>query len=163
MMSDGPNVKNILLKKSREEERRSRLVDLGTYGMHTFNNGFQHGKRASEWEFQLLLNALYRIFCKSPARRTGYEKVMSAIESDFALPFCSHRWVKNARVAERVDIWEKYQQIIDFRKTLSKSEQPGQGKPGACKSYDTLLKRASQLLVPVKLKFFKFNLFPCDF
>ena len=71
---------------------------------------------------KLLFNALYRIFCKSPARRTGYEKTMTAIESDFALPFCSHRWIKNERVAERVDIWEKYQQIIDFRKTLSKSK-----------------------------------------
>ena len=44
---------------------------------------------------------------------------------------------------------------MGFWKTLPKSKQPGQGKPGANKSYDTLLKKASGLLVPVKLKFFR--------
>ena len=103
-----------------------------------------------------MLNAMYKIFDESPAKRADYEQITTAIESDFALQFCSHRWIENARMAERAgNIWEKYLQIIDFWKNLPKSKQPGQGKPGTNKSYDTLLKRASDLLVPVKLKFFK--------
>lgn len=59
-------------------------------------------------------------------------------------------------MAERADnVWEKCLQIIDFWKTLPKRKQPGQGKPETNKSFDTLLKKASELLLPVKLKFLK--------
>ena len=143
------------MAETREEEQ-IRLIDLGTSGLHTLHHGFQHGKKASGWELKSLLNAMYKIFDESPERRADYEKIMTTIESDFALQFCSHRGNENARVAERAEnIWEKYLQIIDFWKTLPKSKQLGQGKPGSNKSYDTLLKKASDLLVPVKLKFFK--------
>ena len=128
--------------------------NLGTCGLHTLHNGFQHGKKASGWELKSL-NAMYKIFDESPARRADYE-FTTAIESDFALQFCSHRWIENARVAEKAEnIWEKYLQIIDFWKTLPKRKQPGQGKPETNKSFDTLLKKASELLLPVKLKFLK--------
>ena len=59
-------------------------------------------------------------------------------------------------MAEKVEnVWEKYLQIADFWKTLPKSKQPGQGKPGANKIYDTLLEKASDLLLLVKLELFK--------
>ena len=58
-------------------------------------------------------------------------------------------------VAERAEnVWEKYVKLLIFWKTLPNSKQPGQDKPGANTSYDTSLKK-SDLLVPVKLKFFK--------
>ena len=127
VMSDGPNFNKLfcnLLAETREEEQCSRLLDLGTCGLHTLHNGFQHGEKASGWEFKLLLNAMYKIFDESSARRVGYEKIMAAIENDYALQFCSHRWIENARVAERVkNVWEKYLQISDYWKTLSKSKQ----------------------------------------
>ena len=63
--------------------------NLGTCGLHTLHNGFQHGKKASGWELKSL-NAMYKIFDKSPARRADYE-FTTAIESDFALQFRSHR------------------------------------------------------------------------
>ena len=99
---------------------------------------------------------MHKIFDESPARRADYEKITVVVESDYVLQFCFHRWIENARVAERGEnVWEKYFQITDFWKTLPKSKQPDQGKPGANKSYDILLKKASGLLVPVKLRFFK--------
>ena len=99
---------------------------------------------------------MYKIYDESPARRADYEKITTAIERDYTLQFCSQRWIENARVAERAnDVLEKYLQIIDFRKNLPKNKEPGQGKAGSKKSYDTLLKKANDLLVPVKLKFFK--------
>ena len=148
-MSDGSNVNKPflnLLAEIREEEQRSRLVDIGTCGLYTLYNGFQHGEKASGWELKSLLNAMYEIFDESPARGADYEKITTAVESDFALQFRSHRWTENARVAERAEnIWEKYLKIIDFWKTLPKSKQTGQGKPRTNKSYDTLLKKASDL------------------
>ena len=78
-----------------------------------------------------------------PLFQADYEKITAAIESDFALQFCSHRWIENARAAERAEnILEKYLKIIDFWKTLPKSKQPHQGKPGTNKSYDSLLKKS---------------------
>ena len=51
--------------------------------------------------------------------------------------------------------WAKYLQIIDFLKTLPNSKQPGQSKPRPNKSYDTLPKKVSDLLIPVKFKFLR--------
>ena len=120
VMSDGPNVNKLflnLLAETRDEDQRIRLVDLGTGGLHTLHNGFQHGEKASGWELNSLLNAMYKISDESPARRTDYEKITTAIESDYALQFCSHRWVENGGVAERTEnVSEKYLQIIDFWK-----------------------------------------------
>ena len=50
VMSDGPNVNKLffsLLAETRKEEQRSRLVDLGTCGLHTLHNGFQQWEKAS--------------------------------------------------------------------------------------------------------------------
>ena len=56
-----------------------------------------------------------------PSFQADYEKITAAIESDFALQFCSHRWIENARAAERVEnILEKYLKIIDFGKLCQK-------------------------------------------
>ena len=64
---------------------------------------------------------MHKIFDKSPARRADYEKITTAIESDYALEFCSHRWTKNARVAESAEnVWKKCLQIIDFWKICQK-------------------------------------------
>ena len=132
-MPDDPNVNKLFLKllaETREEKQHSRLVDLGI--------------------------PMYKIFDESPVKRADYEKITTAIERDYVLQFCSQRWIENARVAERAEnVWEKYLQIIDFWKTLPRSKQPGQDKPGANKIYDTLLKKASDLLLLVKLELFK--------
>ena len=49
----------------------------------------------------------------------------------------------------------KLLEVVDFWKSLPKSKQPGQGKAGANKSYDTLLLKRNDPLVPVKLRFFE--------
>ena len=65
VMSDGPNVNRLflnLLAETREEEQRSRMVDLGTCGLHTLHNGFQHGEKANVLEVKSLLNAMHKTF-----------------------------------------------------------------------------------------------------
>ena len=122
VMSDGRNVNKPflnLLAETMEEEQHSRLVNLGTCGLHTLHNGFQHGKKASGWELKLF-NSMYKIFDESPARRAGYE-FTTAIESDFALQFCSHRWIENARVAEKAEnIWKNTYKLLIFGKLCQK-------------------------------------------
>ena len=59
-------------------------------------------------------------------------------------------------MTERAEnVWEKYLKIIDFLEAWPKSKQLSKGRPGNSKSDDTLLKKANDLLVPVKLTFFQ--------
>ena len=45
--------------------------------------------------------------------------------------------------------------VLDFWKGLPKSKRPGRGRPGENKSYEFLLSRMDDSLVPVKLRFFE--------
>lgn len=128
VMSDGPNV-NLKFPKILNEERS---------------------------ESELKLKAMNKIFHESPSRRADYEKLTLASEQEYPLQFCSTRWIENERVAKRAQlVWPKVVEIVGFWKGLQKSKQPGQGKPGANKSYDTLLKYQNDVLVPLKLQFFQ--------
>ena len=156
---DGPNVNKSFLSsimEKRKEEGQKDLIDLGTCGLHIIHNSFKHGAKASGWNMKKLLSALYKIFHESPSRRADYERLTEALSSDYGLQFCGHRWVENERVAKRgQEVWPKTIVIVDFWKTLSKSKQPGQGKPGQNTSYEHLCKVYKDPLVPVKLQFFE--------
>ena len=132
----------------------SRLIHIGTCGLHTFHNAFSHGAKASSWKLKELLSAMYKIFDENPSRRADYESLTSATDKDYALKFCSHRWIENELVARRAQkIWSKYVEIIEFWRGLPKSRQPGKGK-GQNKSFDRLIEHQKDVLVPLKLQFF---------
>ena len=58
-------------------------------------------------------------------------------------------------VANRaLSIWSKMIEVLDYWKGLPKSKHPGRGRPGENKSYDFLLSKMNDPLVPVKLCFF---------
>ena len=103
-------------------------------------NAFKHGEKASSWDVKKLLSAMYKIFHESPFRRADYEKLTSALPTDYPLKFCSHWWAENENVAKKAyNVLPKLLEVVDFWKSLPKSKQPGQGKAGASKSYDKLL------------------------
>ena len=159
VFSDGPNV-NLSFLKLLDEHRRDAdlnpLINIGTCGLHTVHNSFKHGEKESDWNIKKLLNSMFKIFDESPSRRADYERINSASKSDFPLRFCSHRWVENDVVANRaLSIWSKVIEVLDYWKGLPKSKQPGRGRPGENKSYDFLLSKMNDLLVPVKLRFFE--------
>ena len=70
---DGPNV-NIklyrLLKDSLGEA--SKLIDIGTCGLHVVHGSLQSGHKASGWSVNSFLIGLYYLFKDSPARRSDY-------------------------------------------------------------------------------------------
>ena len=58
-------------------------------------------------------------------------------------------------VAKRArEVWQKIAVIFEFWKTLPKSKQPGQGKPGQNTSYEHLCANYKDVLIPLKLQFF---------
>ena len=158
--SDGPNVNLAfleILKDSRtESDCDKKLINIGTCGLHTMHNAFKHCEKASTWDVKKLLSAMYKIFHESPSCRADYEKLTSALPTDYPLKFSSHRWAENENVAKKAyNVLPKLLEVVDFWKSLPKSKQPGQGKAGANKSYDTLLLKRNDPLVPVKLRFFE--------
>ena len=155
--SDGPNVNLAFLDTingKRKEMEFSQLIHIGTCGLHTIHNDFSHSSKASSWKLKELLRTMYKIFDESPSRRADYESLTSATDKDYALKFCSHRWIENELVARRAQkIWPKYVEIIEFWGGLPKSKQPGKGKEGQNKSYDRLIEHQKDALAPLKLQF----------
>ena len=94
---DGPNTNwkvFELLNRHREEERLSTLLNLGSCELHVVyvgvggmiqishsyplplvHGGFQNGVKATDWETEKVLRAMWKIFHDSPARREMYTRV----------------------------------------------------------------------------------------
>lgn len=67
--------------------------------MHTSNNAFKEGAKAANWKLAEFLRAIFYLFKDSSARREDYTEFSRSDE--FALKFCSVRWLCNKEAAER--------------------------------------------------------------
>ena len=67
--SDGPNVNLVfldLLNEHRSDNELSRLMNIGTCGLHTTHNSMKHGENSSGWKLNKLLQSVYKIFEEAP-------------------------------------------------------------------------------------------------
>ena len=64
---------------------------------------------------------------------------LQALQSDYPLKFCSHRWDENKDVAKRAKaVWHKIVRITEFWVGLLKRKQPGLVQQEKNPSYDDL-------------------------
>ena len=114
--SDGPNVNLKFLDIVREERKDNDLkglLEVVTYGLHTVHGALKHGRKASGWNIDKILSAIFKIIDQSPSRRTDYER-LSGESVVYPLQFCSHRWAKNKIVAERaIEVWENMMKTVN--------------------------------------------------
>ena len=99
---DGPNVNWALYHKVEQtlaDKYDRKLLDIGSCGLHIVHNAFKHGADSTEWEIGYILQSLYILFKDVPARREDFTVITGS--EIFPLKFCSHRWVENAKVAQR--------------------------------------------------------------
>ena len=78
MSMDGPNTNwkvFELLFSYRNEKEWSNLLNLGSCGLHIVHGAFQTGIKATNWEVEKVLKAMFKLFHDSPARRDLYIKV----------------------------------------------------------------------------------------
>ena len=159
---DDPNVNTKIisnLNEKRRDQELSQLVSIETCGIHTVHNVFKDGENASGWKLKTLLSSMFKIFHESPSRRADYELLTEALESDYPLKCCSHRWVENEDVAKRAKaVWHKIVIITEFWLGLAKIKQPGLGQRGKNSSYDHLSNCYKDPIVPVKLQLFEESL-----
>ena len=115
--SDVPNVKLAFFKKYtsvQEEKELDSRMGLGTCGLHLVHGSMKAGAKASQWELQKLLKAMWQFIHDAPARRAMYENTSES--TDFSVNFCGHRWCENKKCAEKAESLIKgYQKLPLFQ------------------------------------------------
>lgn len=99
---DGPNVNFTFLKNFQDlvnEHISSKLLNLGSCGVHVVHNSFKAGAKATKWQISDFLYASYNYFLKSPARRATY--IMLTGSEKFPKKYCGVRWCENKIVLQR--------------------------------------------------------------
>lgn len=123
------------------------LINIGSCGLHippVVHGAFKHGASKTGWKLDGIMRALYHCFNDSPARREDYLKANKG-NAQFALQFCSTRWLEDVPVAERaIKIWPNIKTYILTEQKLSKSQQP------KCQSSINLTECSQDQLVPAK-------------
>ena len=86
------NTKFLLdLNEERWDQELSQFVSIANCGIHTVHNMFKNGKNTGDWKLKMLLSSMFETFHERPSRRSDYELLTEALESDYPFTFCSHQ------------------------------------------------------------------------
>lgn len=116
---DGPavNWKFLDLLSDSMEENGSKLLNLGSCGLHVIHGAFQSGHQATGWKVNAYLRGIYYLFKDSPARRAVYTEITGS--KVFPKKFCQVRWCENVSVAERaIEVLPNVKQFVAHSKKL---------------------------------------------
>ena len=118
---DGPSVNwkflDLLSNSLKEDMVTTELINMGSCGLHAVHGAFQTGHRASGWNVNSGLRAMYGLFKDSPARRADYIAITGS--KKFPKKFCQVRWVENVDVAQRaVELLPQVQKYLKECKKL---------------------------------------------
>lgn len=149
---DGPKVNHSLMrliKKERLDADLPEVVDVGTCNLHVVHGAFRHGNKATKWESEATIKAVYGLLKDSSARREDFELITGCKE--FPLPFSDVRWLESKSSADRaIKIWPEVKKMISYLESLPKSKQP------KCNSYVVLKESVKDNLMVTKLNFFSY-------
>ena len=117
---DGPNVNwDVLSLHSsyREKNQFSRLINIGSCGLHVLHSALQTGIMKKDWEVSKVLHAMWKMFDKSPTRRDNYIRETGC--DIVPLHLCKTLWVEDEHVAARgIQIWENIVQVVNYWRSL---------------------------------------------
>ena len=117
VFSDGSNMNLLFLKVLTEkckDEELSQLINLGTCGLHTAHNAFEHGEKTLGWQVKKLMSSMSKIFREVPGRHADYKTVTDATEKDTPCNLLL-RWVENVVVAKKTRvIWSKIIEVVSY-------------------------------------------------
>ena len=107
---DSPNVNwktEEIIKEYRErgDPDGPDLTEIGSCGLHVLHGAYGKAQKATDWNLDKLLKAIYSIFKLSPAQREDHLKVNELLECCelksvaylFPQKFCGHRWLENGK------------------------------------------------------------------
>jgi len=143
---DGPTVNwkflDLLEKCMEEEHILTKLINMGSCGLHVVHGAFQSGHKASGWSVNAYLRAMFGTFKDSPARRADFCAITG--KKTFPLKFCQVRWVENVTVAQRA-----LELLPDICRYVSKTKK----LPGTV-TCENLKALCSDKLASAKISFF---------
>ena len=144
---DGPNVNWATfdrLQKKLQLEYSSKLLNVGSCGIHIVHNAFKAAISKTGWDLLHKLSALHTLWDEPQLE----EKTKSATKQNvYPLPFCAHHWIENVRVCEwAMEIHQFIRQCIDS------IEQKESKDPGA-RSYITVREWSKDKFAKAKLAF----------
>lgn len=114
---DGPSVNWKFLDLLSEETGDTKLVDLGSCGLHSVHGSFQCGHKAAGWNVNGYLRSMHNLFKDSPARRADYAALTGS--NRYPLKFCQIRWVENTKVATRaLELLPNVRKFVENAKKL---------------------------------------------
>lgn len=143
---DGPTVNwkfmDLLAKDMEQEHCLPKMLNMGSCALHVVHGAFQTGHKASGWEVNAYLRAMFGAFKDSPARRADFRAITG--NSKFPLKFCQVRWVENVTVAQRA-----LELLPDVCKYVSETKKLPNNV-----TCDNLKALCSDKLASVKISFF---------
>ena len=86
----------------REEKELDPPMDLGTCGLHVVHGSMKAGAKASKWELQKLLKAMWQFIRDALVRQAMYENTSES--TDCQAKFCGHHWCENKKCAEKAEL-----------------------------------------------------------
>lgn len=103
----------------RDDCKARVLLELGSCGLHVIHGSLQTGHKASTWDVNASLRALYSLFKDSPATRADYIALTGSAK--FPKKFCQVRWVENASAAATaLEILDDVKKYVSNTKNLPK-------------------------------------------
>ena len=136
------------LNAHREKSELPQILKIGSCGLHVIHGAFPAGVKATGWELDRVLIAMWKLFNDSSVRCDPYINLNRS--DNFFLMFCQTRWVEYEFVASRtINVW-KFVVSVNHYESLSKFKLPKNNK-----SYDLLVKHMTDDLMLVKFQFFK--------
>ena len=151
---DGPNVNWSFFdkfQKSLSDEYNTKLLDIGSCGIHKCHNAFAAGALKSGWHIDKYLKSLYTLLKDVPARRDDYEKSVISEVPMYPKIFCVHRWVENVPVANRAI--EIHNDVVSFVNDVV--EKKYGSRPIDTKSFEIVKDAVRDPLLTAKLSCFR--------
>ena len=147
---DGSNVNLNVLKlysSCREQNEFSKLINMGSFGLHVLRGALQTVMMETDWEINNILHGMWKIFDESPTRRDIFIRETGC--DIFTLHCWQIWWVEDEPIAvQGIQIWEYIVQVVKCWLSLLKSK-----RPHISKSSDTLVKYHTDKLMMSKLHF----------
>ena len=129
---DGPNRDWSILEKLRAHGYKFKLTqisEIASCGLYVVHWSLQTGVKATGWELDRFLKALWKLCDDFPARQDLY--IYLNRSDKFSLKFCQRRFVKEESVAcQAIKIWQFIVNVVNYYQSLSKLKDPKD------KSYD---------------------------
>ena len=123
---DGPAANWAVLNDLVENRKRDQLPpveDIGSCSccsLHIVSGAFQSGIKATSWDLDKILRAMWQLFHDSPVRKDT--SIHVNLCETFPKRFCPTRWTENEEVVSRaIEIWDNVKRVMEEFESLAQS------------------------------------------